>query len=43
MALRIVVSHYLEIMKDPQDTLQRLVWELNAALEAALELKRRLH
>jgi hypothetical protein len=37
MALRIVASHYLEIMKDPQDTLRRLVVDLNAALDASLE------
>jgi hypothetical protein len=29
MALRIVASHYLEIMKDPQDTLRRLVVDLD--------------
>jgi hypothetical protein len=43
MALRIVVSHCLEIMKDPQDILLRLVVDLNAALDAALELKQRVH
>ena len=43
MALRIVVSHYLEIMKDPHDTLRRLVVDLNAALDASLELKRHVH
>ncbi len=43
MALRIVVSHYLEITKDPQDILRRLVVDLNAALEVALELKQRVH
>ena len=43
MALRIVASHYLEIMKDPQGTLRRLVVDLIAALDASLELKRHVH
>jgi hypothetical protein len=43
MALRIVVSHYLEITKDPQDLLRRLVVDLNAALDASIELKRHVH
>ena len=43
MALRIVVSHYLEITKDPQDLLRRLVVDLSAALDASLEFKRHVH
>ncbi len=33
IALRIVISHLLRQMEDPQETLQMLIADLNAALE----------